>query len=245
MHTCHQATCCNPNHLYLEEEFVSRFWAKASRGGPEECWLWTGHRNGDGYGKVRRGRRMDGAHRVAWTLTYGAIREEMEVCHRCDALYPAGDITYRRCVNPAHLFLGTHAENMADMAAKGRQQNMRRGDAHWTRQRPERIARGDRHGSKTRPERVPRGDRSGRRTHPERTARGERCGNVSLTSAQVVEIRRRYAVGGITQLELAREYGVARPTISHVVAGRHWRHITQGNAPADDPCQDRASPDSR
>lgn len=90
---------------------VERFWAKVDRRGPDECWPWTGATQQTGYGRFRVDGRLQGAHRVAYVLTHGHLRPGAHVLHRCDT--PG-------CCNPSHLFLGTHADNMADKEAKGR-----------------------------------------------------------------------------------------------------------------------------
>lgn len=76
------------------------------------CWLWTAASDSSGYGMIRAGENyMSKAHRVSWRLYRGEIPQDMYVCHTCDT--PS-------CVNPNHLFLGTHTDNMRDMASKGR-----------------------------------------------------------------------------------------------------------------------------
>lgn len=92
------------------------FWSRVDVRGSNECWLWQGPLCGQGYGHLNfEGARVK-AHRLAWVLTNGAIPIGMGyhgicVCHHCDV---------PRCCNPAHLFLGSHADNMADMVKKGR-----------------------------------------------------------------------------------------------------------------------------
>lgn len=76
------------------------------------CWLWLGRTAPNGYGRMGAGRnRQYAAHRVSWEFHRGPIPAGLIVCHKCDT---------RRCINPDHLFLGTHADNARDRDAKGR-----------------------------------------------------------------------------------------------------------------------------
>ena len=86
-----------------------RFWEKIEK--TDNCWLWSGWRDRDGYGKISISGTTRKAHRVSYELHFGSIPDGMHVLHKCDT--PA-------CVCPAHLFLGTHADNMRDRVSKGR-----------------------------------------------------------------------------------------------------------------------------
>ena len=99
--------------------FIERFWSRINK--TESCWLWTGYATHRGYGRVRANGKLTRCHRLAWILTNGPIPDGMEVMHNC----PSGDNPL--CCNPAHLLLGTHADNMADASRK---KQIRYGEKH-------------------------------------------------------------------------------------------------------------------
>lgn len=96
-----------------------QFWERVDRAGPElrpglgRCWLWTGSTDKKGYG--RHGHDL--THRRAWRETNGPIPDGLWILHHCDN---------PPCCNPAHLYAGTHAQNMRDMSERGRCGSRRR-----------------------------------------------------------------------------------------------------------------------
>ena len=167
----------------MNEKESRNFWIKVDKGGPNECWVWTASKKVKGYGQFGINRKNHFAHRLSWEIHNGSIPPGMCVLHRCDNM---------SCVNPAHLFLGTKEDNVADMVAKGRQA---------------------------------RGKRTGAYTRPERIARGERVGTSKLSEQDVSRIRFLYTNGGVTQQELAQQFGVHQSNISVIVSGKNWKHL--------------------
>ena len=107
----------------LEEEnevlkLTVRFWQRASVDNPKKCWEWTGSLGSTGYGQIKVDGKTIKAHRLAYQIQYGLIPDTRCVCHSCDN---------PKCVNPFHLFLGTHDDNIKDAVSKGR---IRKGEDH-------------------------------------------------------------------------------------------------------------------
>lgn len=75
------------------------------------CWIWTGARRDGRYGTFKHRHRTDRSHRWAWRFTHGEIPDGLHVLHDCDTPL---------CCNPAHLHLGTHADNMRERDERGR-----------------------------------------------------------------------------------------------------------------------------
>lgn len=103
-HECYSGTLRTP--------IIPRFWAKVNK--TETCWLWTAATI-RGYGQIAsvvNGKRTPVyAHRFSWELVHGPVPSGLWVLHHCDVPL---------CVNPEHLFLGTHTDNMRDASVKGR-----------------------------------------------------------------------------------------------------------------------------
>lgn len=185
-----------------------RFLGKADIGGADECWEWTKSKFKDGYGQFWLNRTNRLAHRVAYELFVGKIPEGMFVCHSCDC---------PPCVNPKHLFIGTHQDNTTDSVNKNRRATGHRNGAYTY---PEKRPSGGRHGLKKNPWKAARGDKHGTKLHPE-TVRGENNGNAKLTEQDILKIRH----SDKKCKELSIEYKVAYNTILGIKKRKSWKHI--------------------
>lgn len=199
----HRSIGANPRRKPRSfDEDVAYFWSRFDRPSPDACWLWQGKHTTNGYGKHHFQRRSHATHRLAYILTHGPIPDTMQVGHNC----PGGD--NKRCGNPGHMLLLSPSEHGKDRVRKGQTAT---GDKNWTRTHPEKLRYGKDHWTNQ---------------HPEQVARGERGGLAVLTAEKVRAIRRSYAAGGIRQLDLAEQYGVAESNIYAIVHHKTWKHIT-------------------
>ncbi len=109
------------------EQRLSRLSRAAETG---TCINFTGYLNEDGYGRFHLDGKKELSHRASWRIFRGEIPEDRQVLHECDN--PS-------CVNPNHLFLGTHDDNMKDMAKKGRGDGAKGISHHFAKLNPEKA----------------------------------------------------------------------------------------------------------
>ncbi len=191
-----------------EIDWEDRFWSKVDRMsglGPEgTCWEWTAYRNKAGYGKFRIGGRRGKsffAHRLSYELYAGSIPIDKGcICHTCDNT---------SCVNPTHLYPGTHKDNSDQMISRKR--------AGWI----------------TKPQNWARGDRSGARLHPERILRGDAHPSTKIPDARIPEIFAMRADGMLLR-EIALQFDVTDVLISSILKGKHrkpWTNVSMLQKP--------------
>jgi len=102
---------CKTHSPEYFSKMLLRFWQKVEKN-PSKCWIWKGATlNKSKYGQFKINNKNQLSHRVSWIIHYGEIPIGKDVLHKCDN---------PQCVNPSHLFIGSHKENMMDKTKKGR-----------------------------------------------------------------------------------------------------------------------------
>jgi hypothetical protein len=99
------------------------FWARIDVQGDDDCWLWKSEvqLTQTGYGTAFYGPFHTTANRIAYMLGKGPIPDDAQILHTCEARYPVGSKTGRRCCNPNHLYAGSPQDNMDDKVRNERQ----------------------------------------------------------------------------------------------------------------------------
>lgn len=167
---------------------IDRFWERVDVRGPDECWPWMGTITVRGYGSFQYYGKHIGAHRMSAALHGVHVEADLFVCHHCDN---------PPCVNPSHLFVGTPADNSADMVRKGRARSGASIDVL----------------------------RPGGELHPNHwNVRGTQVNTAKLTEDDVRQIRR-LSVSGLSYSQIGARFGVTKYNVGFIVRRVTWKHV--------------------
>lgn len=239
------------NHIVsFSPTLAERFWPQVDRRGSDECWPWIGYADRHGYGRISIGLDAQGgavqvpASRAAWMLANDRYPGDLLIRHRCDN---------PPCCNPAHLELGTHADNNRDCRERGRHKAARGeavGGVQLTEDQVREIVtlRGEGLTLKDIAARfgvhfgtvqhvllgktwahvtgLPRIDRLAPVPHQKRDFRGS-ANNLSKLTEEEVRAIHAMRREGKSQREIAEHFPVGDNTISRVLSGKRWGHLME------------------
>jgi hypothetical protein len=197
----------------LSEKDIERFHSKYSKHAAQNCWNWKAGCFSTGYPAFKVNGKTVHGNRVAYFLGNGPLEKGKVVRHSCDN---------PKCVNPFHLLIGSHQDNMRDMVERGRSA---KGNKNGTRLYPERLKRGEDHPGFNNPGMYHRGDEHWTHKKPELLKRGSDHGSAKLNEEKVLAIRAKFAAGGVSKAALGREYGVNECMIGFIIRREKWTHI--------------------
>lgn len=118
--------------MQFSQKDIDRFWSQVDKSG--DCWVWIGALSSNGYGEIYFNHQHLTVHRTSWLIAHGNIPNGMYVCHHCDN---------KQCVNPSHLYIGTHLDNTRDAVVRHR---MATGNRQGSHTHPETVHHGESHG---------------------------------------------------------------------------------------------------
>lgn len=210
----------------LDNALIEKFRLKHTVG--DGCWEWQALKTPTGYGRFCIGSKWYLAHRVSYAMHHRVDPDILLVCHKCDN--PA-------CVNPDHLFLGEHVDNIRDMMNKGREGFITKLTEDQVEEIRRLVVTEDMYIADVASQfgvsyslvqklinNKFRLTETKKDVNLRRAPRGERCHASKLTADDVRQIRLDRSKG-VKIVDLAKQYSVSAASISSIVLRKKWKHI--------------------
>jgi predicted DNA-binding protein (UPF0251 family) len=192
------------------------FWSRVEKADESHCWEWQGRMSTNGYGRYYANRKAFWAHRYSYEQVNGKIPEGREICHKCDN---------KKCVNPNHLYAGTHSQNMRDAHERGQ---LRGYLSDEDKQEICRLYSTGEYSEQQLAERYGVARPTIARVAISFLGSWSRSvshrGYCKLTPQEVIEIRR-LGETGMDQTEIAERFGIRRPHANRIINRKVWVNI--------------------